>query len=91
VYEQLEDEQSRRVFRDVVSYKCSGKIDFLADCETPTADNWALLAPSPDKVYVDLGAYTGDTVLDYLSACGASCKPKASSCRTSPRDGRCTS
>ena len=84
----LADEQSRKVFQDVISYKLSGKIGYLADCETPAADNWALLAPAADKAYVDLGAYTGDTVLDYLAACSGPCDPSILAVEPEPRNSR---
>ena len=67
-FEILADEQSRRVFRSVVSYKLSGIIDFLLECDTPPEENWSLLSPGPGKTYADLGAYTGDTVTEYLQA-----------------------
>lgn len=67
-FETLADEQSRRVFRSILSYKLSGIIDFLLDCDTPADSNLALLAPASDKTYVDLGAYTGDTILAYQKA-----------------------
>ena len=88
VFERLANEQSRKVFQDVISYKLSGKIEYLANCETPAADNWALLAPSADKTYVDLGAYTGDTVLDYLAACSDPCDPSILAVEPEPRNFR---
>ena len=87
-FELLADDQSRKVFRNVVSYKLSGKIDFLQDCETSSEENWALLSPSADKSYVDLGAYTGDTVLEYLGACGGPADPPILAVEPEPRNFR---
>lgn len=70
-FETLADDQSRRVFRNVISYKLSGQISYLLDCDTPAEENWRLLAPSPDRTFVDLGAYTGDTVSFYLQMLGS--------------------
>lgn len=63
VYDQLADEQSRRVFAATLNYKLSGKIEYLFDCATQRADDIrTLLQPSQDEVYMDLGAYNGDTI-----------------------------
>ncbi len=69
VYHRLADEQSRRVFRDVLDYKISGKIRYLRGCETETAEAYRLLELSPGEAYVDLGAYNGDTVREFLRYC----------------------
>ncbi len=86
-FESLADEQSRRVFRSVISYKLSGKVGFLLDCDTPSSENWALLSPSADKVYADLGAYTGDTIAEYLAACGGG-SPQILAVEPEPRNFR---
>lgn len=63
VYDRLADEQSRRVFADTLSYKLSGKISYLFDCETQREDDIrTLLMPTSEEVYMDLGAYNGDTI-----------------------------
>ncbi|MCD8328453.1 MAG: FkbM family methyltransferase [Ruminococcus sp.] len=68
VYEHLSDEKSRSVFKSVVKYKITGDISFLKSCETTPEEAYLnILKPSGDEVYVDLGAYTGDTVKEYLT------------------------
>ena len=63
VYELLADEQSRLVFSATLNYKLSGKIKYLFECTTQrVADIRTLLAPTADEVYMDLGAYNGDTI-----------------------------
>lgn len=63
VYDRLADEQSRRVFADTLNYKLSGKISYLFDCETQREEDIrTLLAPTAEEVYMDLGAYNGDTI-----------------------------
>ena len=63
VYDRLADEQSRRVFADTLNYKLSGKISYLFDCETQREEDIrSLLAPTAEEVYMDLGAYNGDTI-----------------------------
>lgn len=62
-YALLADEQSRRVFSDTLNYKLSGKISYLFDCTTQRIEDiQSLLAPSQEEIYLDLGAYNGDTL-----------------------------
>lgn len=63
VYELLADEQSRRVFSATLNYKLSGKIEYLFSCTTQRVDDiQELIAPTQQEVYMDLGAYNGDTI-----------------------------
>lgn len=63
VYELLADEQSRLVFSATLNYKLSGKIEYLFECTTHRVDDIrTLLVPTADEVYMDLGAYNGDTI-----------------------------
>lgn len=68
VYNNLADEKSREVFALLCDYNISGKISYLmaATTEKSEADN--LLALGTDEVYLDLGAYNGDTVLEFAEA-----------------------
>ncbi len=82
VREKLADDQSRFVFDSVIEYKLTGRIEHLLACRTPEEDNWKLLcgretvrggkgtdlASSP--AFLDLGAYTGDTVELFLKVFG---------------------
>ncbi len=62
-YELLADEQSRKVFAATLNYKLSGKISYLFNCTTQReTDIRTLLAPTQNEVYMDLGAYNGDTI-----------------------------
>lgn len=63
VYARLADAASRKVFANTLNYKLSGKIKYLFDCTTEReADLRALIAPSQQEFYLDLGAYNGDTI-----------------------------
>ena len=63
VYECLADEQSRKVFANTLNYKLSGKISYLFDCETQRQEDLRqLIRPDAGEVYLDLGAYNGDTI-----------------------------
>ena len=62
-YDLLADDRSREVFSATLNYKLSGKIKYLFACETQRVDDIReLLAPAQDEVYLDLGAYNGDTI-----------------------------
>ncbi len=66
-YEQLADELSRRVFADMLNFKISGKLEYLWQSTTDRLDDCRkLLQLGPHETYVDLGAYRGDTVQEFL-------------------------
>lgn len=68
VYDMLGDEKSKEAFADCLNYKISGKIEYLRHCETPKKEVYEnLIRPNKDEVFVDLGAYNGDTVREFLS------------------------
>lgn len=67
VYSMLADEQSKRVFEAVVRYKLSGRTDLLRAVETPAAEKFDLLEIGAQETYVDLGAYNGDTLVEFLN------------------------
>ena len=58
VYGMLADEQSRRVFENVIRYKLSGRINLLKECESPEEEMYDLLRIGAQETYVDLGAYS---------------------------------
>ena len=67
-YELLADEQSKKVFENVLLYKISGKISYLRDCETDKSEIYTdLFKVNGEEHYLDLGAYDGDTVRELLS------------------------
>lgn len=59
----LADEKSKQVFDDVISYKLSGDIKYLFSCEGEIS-----IPLSDDEIYLDLGAYSGDTVLGFVKS-----------------------
>ena len=66
VYSLLADEKSRRTYDDVINFKISGKIEYLNSCTSPVEEVFESIVPvRENSVYVDLGAYNGDTVLEY--------------------------
>ena len=67
VYDLLADEQSRQVFEGVIRYKLSGEIEYLREVETPASEKFELLQIGTEETYVDLGAYNGDTLIEFLN------------------------
>ena len=68
-YSALSDDESRRIFENVVQYKLTGRIDFLRDAESdPEEMMQSLVCPNEISTAADLGAYNGDTVRELLGA-----------------------
>ncbi len=69
VYEMLADDESRRIYENIINYKLSGKLCYLraavSDENTVMRD---LVQPDTVHTYLDLGAYNGDTVRKMLDA-----------------------
>lgn len=67
VFGLLEDELSREVFCKTIEFKITGDIRLLNEITTLPAEAFEnILKPQKDEVYVDLGAYNGDTVLEFI-------------------------
>ena len=63
----LSDEESRRIFDNILSYKLSGDISYLLDAESDEdAIFETIIRPQTLKAAADLGAYNGDTVRQLL-------------------------
>ncbi len=72
-YRMLADEKSREVYRDLMAYKLTGRLDLLMKTESGRAEVLRELLPlGGDEGYADLGAYNGDTVAEFLSLTGGS-------------------
>ena len=64
----LSDEESRRIFDNILSYKLSGNIGYLLDAESDENEVWnTILHPETIRTAADLGAYNGDTVRGLLA------------------------
>lgn len=71
VYSSLADDCSRRVFADVLNFKISGKIEYLKRSATDRLEDYKeLLRLGKNEAYVDLGAYRGDTIQEFLKLTG---------------------
>lgn len=64
----LSDEESRRIFDNVLSYKLTGDISYLLDAENDEDEIFEMIIrPQTVKSVADLGAYNGDTVRQLLA------------------------
>ncbi len=63
----LSDDESRRIFDNVLSYKLTGDISYLLDAENDEDEIWeTIIRPENIRAAADLGAYNGDTVRQLL-------------------------
>ncbi len=65
-YSYLTDEQSKKVFENTVFYKLTGDIKYLLECETEQNEIFDILDFCSVDTFIDLGAYNGDTVLEFV-------------------------
>lgn len=70
-YSLLADEHSKKVFADQINYKLSGKIEYLKNSETVKNEVFSdIFLLSDNESFLDLGAYDGDTVREFIAAVG---------------------
>ncbi len=60
------DAKSHEVFDTLMKYRVTGDVKLLRSCETPKSEAYDLLKIHDKETYVDLGAYNGDTVEEFL-------------------------
>ncbi len=69
-FDLLADEKSRGVFRDIIRFQYSGELNHLERCTTDKQEAFeSILRLEPGESYLDLGAYNGDTIDEFLSFC----------------------
>ena len=67
VYKLLADEESKRIYENVISYKLSGDIKYLWESENSKDSVYRdILDCQKISSYLDLGAYNGDTIREML-------------------------
>ena len=68
VYNSLSDDESKRIYENVISYKLTGDIRYLWNSESDKAQVYnGILDCKNIRRYVDLGAYNGDTIREMIS------------------------
>lgn len=71
VYSMLCDEKSKEVYESIINFKLSGNIQYLLDCQTEPSEAYKdVLKLGTGEVYMDLGAFTGDTVEEFINNVG---------------------
>ena len=70
IYNLLADDASKNVFECTVMFKLTGKIEYLKRMESDAREMYDLLALGDAENYIDLGAYDGDTVREFLHFTG---------------------
>ncbi len=71
VYNSLADEESRRVYLDILNFKVSGKIEYLLRSFCDKGEVYRdILKLGKNESIIDLGAYDGDTIREFLAATG---------------------
>jgi FkbM family methyltransferase len=70
-YKLMEDRQSKRTFRDMCYFQFTGELEFLFDMETDKDEAYKILNLTSEENFLDLGAYRGDTIDEFLKyTCG---------------------
>lgn len=65
-YSLLCDEQSKKVFENIIRFQITGNLNCCFDCESPKDEAFTILDLGENESFLDLGAYRGDTVQEFL-------------------------
>lgn len=65
-YSLLIDEQSKKVFENIIRFQITGELKYCFECESSKDEAFALLNLGKNERFLDLGAYRGDTIDDFL-------------------------
>lgn len=66
-YNLLADEKSKAVFESIIKFQITGELSYAFNCESEKSDAFSLLKLTDSENYLDLGAYRGDTIYEFLS------------------------
>ena len=67
IYSLLCDDISKKTFENLIYYRLSGKPEYLYSCEKSVDEAYeSFLKLDAHETFVDLGAYNGDTVNDFI-------------------------
>ena len=71
-YDMLADDLSRRVFADIIRFQYTGELRYLDSCTTDKDEAFEnILKLGGEESYLDLGAYNGDTIDEFLRYSGS--------------------
>ncbi len=65
-YSLLCDEQSKRVFENIVRFQITGDLNYCFNCESNKDEAFEILNLCENESFLDLGAYRGDTINEFL-------------------------
>ena len=65
-YSYLADEQSKKVFENIIKFQITGDLNYCFECETEKNEAFSILNLGENESFLDLGAYRGDTVEEFL-------------------------
>ena len=69
-YSLLSDEKSKEVFEGIIRFQITGELNYCFDCETDKDEAFSILNLSENESFLDLGAYRGDTIKEFLHYAG---------------------
>ena len=65
-YSYLADDLSKKVFENIVRFQITGDLNYCFECETTKDEAFSILNLGENESFLDLGAYRGDTVEEFL-------------------------
>ncbi|MBE6803623.1 MAG: FkbM family methyltransferase [Ruminococcaceae bacterium] len=65
-YSYLADEQSKKVFENIIKFQITGDLNYCFNCESEKDEAFEILNLGDNESFLDLGAYRGDTVEEFL-------------------------
>ena len=65
-YSHLADEQSKKVFENIIRFQITGDLKYCFNCESEKDEAFEILNLGDNESFLDLGAYRGDTVEEFL-------------------------
>lgn len=65
-YSHLADEQSQKVFENIIRFQITGDLNYCFECETSKDEAFEILNIGENESFLDLGAYRGDTIEEFL-------------------------
>ena len=66
-YSMLSDDISKHTFENIISFKLSGRLEYLTECFCEKDEAFRnILRLGKNESYLDLGAYRGDTISEFL-------------------------
>ncbi len=65
-YSLLSDEKSKQAFENIIRFQITGDLNYCFDCEITKDEAFEILNLGENEKFLDLGAYRGDTIKEFL-------------------------